>query len=124
MVQLLPRLRYILEVLQPPAAFAPAIAILQRIANAGRAAATAVHETPRLVPTLLGILGAAPPRRDGDVTCDVTAAARHRVRPQVLRLCKLLCLADRAIARALLAPGALEAEEEEEGLRLFQPMPG
>ncbi|XP_022085938.1 RNA polymerase II-associated protein 1-like [Acanthaster planci] len=106
-MKILQRLRYILEVVRPPAPVVlNALAILVRISHHSKEAAYKVMKSPRLMPTILReFLPTAAWKHQEGVVSDVYGY------PVVLamKLVKVLCVAGRNIAASLLSGNRLMA---------------
>ncbi|XP_038072867.1 RNA polymerase II-associated protein 1-like [Patiria miniata] len=106
-MKVLPRLRYILEVVRPPAPVVlNALAILVRVCRHSQEAAHEVMKCPRLMPTILDqFLPTAAWKHQEGIVSDVYGY------PVVLamKLIKVLCVAGRNIAASLLSSGRLMA---------------
>ncbi|GAQ88619.1 hypothetical protein KFL_004450060 [Klebsormidium nitens] len=98
---ILPRIRFILEVLSLPALDEPLLATLVTLARHSAAAARAVRDCPRLLPTLRGIfVGVLAPAVRSPIPS-------HTAQETAVKLLTMLCLADRASAALVSDTGLL-----------------
>eukprot|EP00899_Mesostigma_viride_P023034 jgi/Mesvir1/3915/Mv19857-RA.2 len=122
---LLPRARYVLEVLQIPSAVDPLLSVLLACARHGPSAAAAVMACPRLVETLLSCClpprspaapanaavsasaGAPAPIPDGAATGPRMDAAKARTMAKAVKLVKVLCMASKEAALVFEESGLL-----------------
>ena len=106
LVQLLPRVTYLLQAQHAPGAFRPLLSLLYRVALGGLEYCQEITDTPGLVKTLQGVLDSpAAPLNQGDLIGPTLWACRG----PTLRLVCVLAESSASIARTMGAQGVCEA---------------